>query len=89
MAAHGAYRLARMNKNLGNIIAVEMLCASQGVEFRAPLTTSDRLHGAISRLRQDVEPLDKDRYMADDIARAASLVVGDDFAAAADCDLAL
>jgi histidine ammonia-lyase len=37
MAAHGARRLARMNDNLNVIIGVELMCAAQGVEFRAPL----------------------------------------------------
>ncbi len=37
MAAHGARRLMRMTPNLASILGVELLCASQGIECRAPL----------------------------------------------------
>lgn len=74
MAAHGARRLVRMNANLANILSVELLCAAQGVEFRAPLATSAPLSGAIAKLRESVPPLGADRFMATDMAKAAALV---------------
>jgi histidine ammonia-lyase len=74
MAAHGAYRLARMNRNLSVIQAVEAMCAAQGIEARAPLVTSPRLQRVIDRLRQDVATLGKDRYLAPDIETATTLV---------------
>ena len=40
MAAHGARRLRRMVANLTRILGVELLCAAQGIGFRAPLKTS-------------------------------------------------
>ena len=43
MAAHGAMRLGRMNRNLAHIVAVEALCAAQGIEFRAA-AWCDRQH---------------------------------------------
>lgn len=74
MAAHGAYRLARMNKNLAVIQAVEAMCAVQGIEARAPLVTSPRLQKVMARLRVDVATLGTDRYLAPDIERATTLV---------------
>ena len=74
MAAHGARRLGRMNDNLSVILGVELLCAAQGVEFRAPLKTSQRLTGVIATLRAKVPELKSDRYMAGDIETAAKLV---------------
>ena len=74
MAAHGAFRLARMNRNLAVIQAVEAMCAAQGIETRAPLTTSPRLQAVIDRLRKDIATLGKDRYLAPDIERATRLV---------------
>ena len=78
MAAHGARRLARMNRNLNTIIGVELMCAAQGVEFRAPLKTSASLVQAMAVLRARVATLKEDRYMADDIAAASSLVADGD-----------
>ncbi len=82
MAAHGARRLARMNANLSVILGVELLCAAQGVEFRAPLKTSPALLRLLQITRDTVPALGEDRYMADDIARAAALVSGGTVAAA-------
>lgn len=76
MAAHGARRLARMNDNLNVIIGVELLCAAQGVEFRAPLETSPALQRALELIRSEVASLKDDRFMAGDLARAAAIVAG-------------
>ncbi len=80
MAAHGARRLHRMNANLNVILGIEMLCAAQGVEFRAPLQTSPALQAAISAIRAEIAPLGEDRFMAGDIASAARLVADGDVA---------
>ena len=80
MAAHGARRLMRMNANLSRILGVEALCAGQGLEFRAPLTTSPPLQRALARLRADVATLGDDRYLAPDLESAARLVASGDLA---------
>lgn len=74
MAAHAAYRLSRMNVNLTNILAIELLCAAQGIEFRAPLKTSKTLLKIIATLRSSVPTLEEDRFIACDIDAAAKLV---------------
>ncbi|MCH2077233.1 MAG: histidine ammonia-lyase [Rhodobacteraceae bacterium] len=74
MAAHGARRLSQMTKNLNVILGVELMCGAQGVEFRSPLATSDPLNNVLDRLRQDVESLGDDRYLAPDIERSAELI---------------
>ena len=74
MAAHGARRLARMAENLGNIAAIELLAAAQGVDFRRPLETSPRLKAVMVGLRARVAFLDQDRALAPDIAQAHGLV---------------
>jgi histidine ammonia-lyase len=84
MAAHGARRLARMVENLEHILGVEALCAAQGIEYRAPLTTSAALARVISRLRAEVPSLGADRYVAPELAIAAGLVRAGAFVAAAE-----
>ncbi len=74
MAAHGARRLRRMTENLTHILGVELLCAAQGIEFRAPLKTSASLQAALSFLRTHVASLEEDRYLAPDLERAAALI---------------
>lgn len=74
MAAHGARRLGPMVVNLERILGVELLCATQGVEFRAPLPTSPALQGVMAQLRGKVPPLGDDRYTAPDIEAASALI---------------
>ncbi|GAB5432840.1 MAG: histidine ammonia-lyase [Epibacterium sp.] len=74
MAAHGALRLAKMNANLSVILGVEMLCAAQGVEARAPLKTSSRLQNLLDMLRGEIPSLGEDRYLAPDIETASAMV---------------
>ncbi|MEM1047098.1 MAG: histidine ammonia-lyase [Pseudomonadota bacterium] len=74
MAAHAAARLSKMVQNLGSIIAIEWLCSAQGVEFRAPLTTSAPLAEAIAILRSEIPTLGEDRFLAPDLDKAAELV---------------
>ncbi len=74
MAAHGARRLLPMTQNLSRILAVEFLCAAQGLEFRKPLATSAVLTAVLDRLRQDVQMLEDDRYLANEMEVTAALV---------------
>ncbi len=74
MACHGARRLLIMTANLFDIVGIEALSAAQGIEFRAPLRTSASLEQFILKLRDRIERLEVDRYMADDLRAASHLV---------------
>ena len=89
MAAHGARRLSRMTANLNVILGVEAMCASQGIEQRAPMSTSAPLRSVMSCLRQSVPRLQQDRYLADDLTAAADCISDDSLAAAANLELSL
>jgi histidine ammonia-lyase len=74
MSAHGARRLSAMAENATNVIAIELLAAAQGCDFRAPLTSSAALERVRALLRRRVPTLGDDRYLATDISAAADLV---------------
>ncbi len=74
MACHAARRLIDMNKNLAQIIGIELLTAAQGIEFRKPLNTSPTLQGVIAKLREKIPALKGDRFMADDMAKASAQI---------------
>ena len=82
MAAHGARRLLRMVENLNHILGVEALCAAQGIEFRAPLSTSAPLARTIAKIRESVAALGQDRFIAPDLAQAADLIANGTLTAA-------
>jgi histidine ammonia-lyase len=74
MAAHGARRLGAMVENLNHILGIELLCAVQGIEFRAPLKTSEPLSRVVVCLRKSVLTLGEDRYLAPDLEQASILI---------------
>jgi histidine ammonia-lyase len=63
-----------MADNTRGILAVELLAAAQGLDFRGPLRSTARLELAKSRLRSRVSFYDKDRYFSPDIEAAAELL---------------
>lgn len=74
MACHGARRLIEMNANLAAILGIEAMTAAQGIEYRAPLATSDALQSVIAKVRAVSPALTDDRLMAPDIDATAGLL---------------
>ncbi len=74
MATYAARRLLQMAENTAGIIAIELLAACQGIDFRRPHTTSavlEKIHGIV---RKQVKYYDEDRFFAPDIAAATTLI---------------
>jgi histidine ammonia-lyase len=74
MATHGARRLLTMTTNLSHIIAIELLSACQGIDFRKPLQTSPSLQVAHQALRARVPFATEDRLLAEDIAVTGEVI---------------
>lgn len=74
MSTFAARRLGNMVENVNNIIAIELLCAAQGIDFRAPLKTSPELQRRHELIRSKVSFYTEDRYFATDIKAAEQLV---------------
>ena len=74
MATHGARRLLEMSGNAASVVAIELLAACQGLDFRRPLTSSAPLERAAQEIRALVRPYDRDRYFAPDIAAITGYV---------------
>jgi histidine ammonia-lyase len=79
MATHGARRLTDMAENAATVIAIELLAASQGIEFHRPLKSSTTLERIIARVRDEVPHYDVDRFFAPDIEAARVLVASGTF----------
>ena len=74
MATHAARRLGDMVENSVNIVAIELLAAAQGIDFRAPLATSPPLARHHARVRSRAAFFDHDRLIAPDIDAVAALI---------------
>jgi histidine ammonia-lyase len=80
MATHAAWRLHAMVRNLAGIIAVELMAAGQGLDFRAPLKTSGPLGMAHAVLRSHVAKLTDDRPFGEETEVVMDLVAANAFA---------
>ena len=71
MGMAAALRSRRSVELLQTVVAVEMLCAAQAIELRAPLHPGPATSALLGSLRQRVAHLDDDRPLAPDLEAAA------------------
>jgi histidine ammonia-lyase len=74
MGMSGARRLERMLHNLRYILAIELLCACQGIDLLAPLQTGKLAQKAQAAVRAISPQVIADRPLASDIAAVAQAV---------------
>ena len=74
MGMTGALKLRQITHNLELILAIEMMCAAQGLDYRAPLKPSPAVSRAHATIRGVVPHLDEDRIPAPDIQAIANLL---------------
>jgi histidine ammonia-lyase len=79
MATYAARRLTDMAQNSAAIVAIELLAAAQGIEFRRPLRSSAPLETAHVLVRSVAAAYDRDRYFAPDIKAVTDMVLGGAF----------
>jgi len=80
MAMGAAWKLRRVVRNVQNVLAVELMCAAQGVDFRAPLRPGRGVARAHAVVRELVAPLGDDRVLSGDIAALRAAVAAGRFA---------
>jgi len=74
MGSISGRKLNRVLDNLEFILAIELLSASQAIEFRKPLKSSILLESAHGYIRDYVGFAEEDRIFAEDINRVAALI---------------
>lgn len=78
MGSISGRKLHMILDNLEKILAVELVLAAQGFEFRRPLRSSSRLEAVQARIRQAIPAADADRVFCTDLAAATALVKSGD-----------
>lgn len=74
MGANAATKCLRVLENIEKVLAIELLSATQALEFRRPLKTSEPLEEIIADFRKVVKFNDADRILADDIRAAIAFL---------------
>ncbi|MBI3073789.1 MAG: histidine ammonia-lyase [Deltaproteobacteria bacterium] len=76
MGMTSALKLRAIIENVRTVLAIELLAAAQGIDFRRPLRTTVALESVHARVRAAIPRLDADRVLAPDIAAATRGLVG-------------
>ncbi|ADU49823.1 histidine ammonia-lyase [Intrasporangium calvum DSM 43043] len=74
MGWSAARKLRRSVDALTRVLAIELLTASRGIEMRAPLQAAPATGAVIAALRESVEAVGTDRFLAPEIEAAVDLV---------------
>jgi histidine ammonia-lyase len=74
MGMTGALKLRTIAENAEHALAIELLAAAEGLEYRRPLKAGTGVERAHATLRSLSPPVTEDRSMSDDIARVAAAI---------------
>src|SRR5678815_5246695 len=74
MGANAATKLFRVVENLERILAIELMNASQAIEFRRPAKTSSGLEQLLAAYRKEVAFVTRDRVLHDDLIRSVAFL---------------
>jgi histidine ammonia-lyase len=69
-----ASKARRVVANVQRVLAIELMCAAQALDYRAPLKPGKGVMKAHERVRSIVLPLESDRVLTPDIERLATEV---------------
>jgi histidine ammonia-lyase len=81
MAMGAAWKLRRIVGNLRNVLAIELLCAMQGIDYRRPLRSSAPIEKAYAKVRNLVPMMERDRPVSPDILLIAEAIANEKFRA--------
>ena len=74
MGANGATKALKVMENLERILAIELMNASQAIEYRRPLESSDFIEMFLKAYREEVSLVKEDRILHYDIEKTASFL---------------
>ena len=74
MGANGATKALRIMDNLERILAIELMNASQAIEFRRPLKSSDFIEMFLKSYREEVPLVKEDRILHYDIQKSVAFL---------------
>lgn len=74
MGANAATKCLKIMENLERILAIELMNASQAIEFRRPLKTSEFLESFLMLYREEVPVVNEDRILHYDIEKSIAFL---------------
>ncbi len=75
MGTIAARKARKILENVTNVIAIEILCAAQGIDLLSPLKPSEPLQNVLETIRSNVTKLEEDRALHKDIAQIRNMIL--------------
>jgi histidine ammonia-lyase len=83
MGAWAALKARQIVDCAAHVVAIELVCACQGVEFHRPLRTTPVLEAALADVRTRVARLEQDRSLSGEVTALAHALRGGELVLAA------
>lgn len=74
MGMGAALKLKKILNNLRSVLAIELLCAAQGIDLLSPLKPGRRARRAYDLVRSVSARLEEDRSLSSDIHQVSDLI---------------
>jgi histidine ammonia-lyase len=84
MGMNAALKMRQIVEDVEQVLAIELLCAAQGLDYRKPLKPGKQIQQVLAAIRKIVPPLEADRPPATDINQLVQAIHAGLFDAFAD-----
>jgi histidine ammonia-lyase len=74
MGAWAALKARTVVEHAARVVATELVCACQGLEFHRPLRTTPALEDAVARVREIVPRVEEDRSLAEELGHLSDAI---------------
>ncbi len=74
MGANAAVKCLRVVENAEKVLGIELLLATQALEYRRPLRSSEKIEAIVSAYREQISFNDADRVLTDDMHKSVEFL---------------
>lgn len=74
MGGYCARKALNVVSNVEYVLAIELMCAAQGIDFHHPLKTTTPLEQVYECVRGKIKKLENDRFLSPDIEKVVELI---------------
>lgn len=74
MGSIGARKALRVIENLEKILAIELVCAAQAIDFKRPLKSTEVVDSIHNHIRTIIDHANEDRIFSEDIGKAVEII---------------
>ena len=74
MGTFAARKALQITENVENVLAVELICAAQALDLRAPLEPAESTKHVLDTVREVIAHWSEDRFMHPDLVKAKELI---------------